>query len=307
MPKHFLDLHEVPAKDLRSILSKAAAMKKRRKKWPKAKREPNLPLKGKVVALVFERPSTRTRVSFEMAMRQMGGDVIVLSGVEMQMGRGESIADTARVLSRYVDCIMLRAARHDTLIQLAEAATVPVINGLTDKTHPCQVMADILTLEEHRGALHKQTVAWVGDGNNVARSWAHAVGQLGGTFRLGCPEGYAVDREVIAWSQGRKGNIEEMTSPVEAAHGADCVVTDAWVSMHDKEGESRHNVMTPYQVNAALMKHAKKDALFMHCLPAHRNEEVTDEIMDGPHSVVFDEAENRLHIQKAILQYCLSK
>jgi ornithine carbamoyltransferase len=307
MPKHFLDLDQVAAKDLRAILNKAAAMKKRRKKWPKAKREPGQPLKGKVVALVFERPSTRTRVSFEMAMRQLGGDVIVLSGVEMQMGRGESIADTARVLSRYVDCIMLRAARHDTLTQLAAAATVPVINGLTDKTHPCQVMADILTLEEHRGPLHKQTVAWVGDGNNVAKSWVQAVAQLGGTFRLGCPDGFTMDSEAIAWAQGRKGKIEEMTSPVTAVTGVDCVLTDAWVSMHDPEGENRHNVMAPYQVNAALMQHAKKNALFMHCLPAHRNEEVTDEIMDGPHSVVFDEAENRLHIQKAILLHCLGR
>jgi ornithine carbamoyltransferase len=307
MPKHFLDLHDVPAKDLRTILNKAADMKKRRKKWPKAKREPSQPLKGKVVALVFERPSTRTRVSFEMAMRQMGGDVVVLSGVEMQMGRGESIADTARVLSRYVDCIMLRAAHHDTLLQLAEAATVPVINGLTDKTHPCQVMADVLTLEEHVGPVHKQKVAWLGDGNNVAKSWVHAVGQLGGTLRLGCPDGFTMEREAIAWSKGRKGAIEEMTSPQDAVRDANCVITDAWVSMHDKEGETRHNIMMPYQVNAELMKLANKNAVFMHCLPAHRNEEVTDEIMDGPQSIVFDEAENRLHIQKAILQYCLSK
>jgi ornithine carbamoyltransferase len=307
MPKHFLDLHDVPAKDLRAILNKAADMKKRRKKWPKAKREPSQPLKGKVVALVFERPSTRTRVSFEMAMRQMGGDVVVLSGVEMQMGRGESIADTARVLSRYVDCIMLRAAHHDTLLQLAEAATVPVINGLTDKTHPCQVMADVLTLEEHVGPVHKQKVAWLGDGNNVAKSWVHAVGQLGGTLRLGCPDGFTMEREAIAWSEGRKGAIEEMTSPQDAVRDANCVITDAWVSMHDKEGETRHNIMMPYQVNAELMKLANKNAVFMHCLPAHRNEEVTDEIMDGPQSIVFDEAENRLHIQKAILQYCLSK
>jgi ornithine carbamoyltransferase len=307
MPKHFLDIDQVSAKDLRAILTKAAAMKKRRKKWPKAKREPNQPLEGKVVALVFERPSTRTRVSFEMAMRQMGGDVVVLNGVEMQMGRGESIADTARVLSRYVDCIMLRAAHHDTLVQLAAAATVPVINGLTDKTHPCQVMADVLTLEEHIGRLDKKTVAWVGDGNNVAKSWVHAVGQLGGTLRLGCPDGFTMDRDAIAWAKNGKGEVVEMSSPTDAVRDVDCVITDAWVSMHDKEGESRHNVMMPYQVNAALMSQAKKDAIFMHCLPAHRNEEVTDEIMDGPHSVVFDEAENRLHIQKAILQYCMSK
>jgi ornithine carbamoyltransferase len=307
MPKHFLDLHAVPAKDLRAILNKAAAMKTRRKTWPKAKRETNQPLKGKVVALVFERPSTRTRVSFEMAMRQMGGDVVVLSGVEMQMGRGESIADTARVLSRYVDCIMLRAAHHDTLLQLAEAATVPVINGLTDQTHPCQVMADVLTLEENIGALHKQTVAWLGDGNNVAKSWVHVVGQLGGKLRLGCPDGFRMDPAAIQWARNGKGKIEELSSPVDTVKGANCVITDSWVSMHDKEGESRHNVMMPYQVNAALMKQAHRDAIFMHCLPAHRNEEVTDEVMDGPQSVVFDEAENRLHIQKAILQYCLSK
>jgi ornithine carbamoyltransferase len=305
MPKHFLDLHDVAAKDLRSILETAKQRKSARAGWSKGLRDKDEPLKGKALALIFERPSTRTRFSFEMAMRQLGGDVLVFNSHDMQLGRGETISDTARVLSRYVDCIMLRAARHPNLTEIAAAATIPVINGLTDHTHPCQVMADVLTLEERRGDLSTQKVAWVGDGNNVAASWVHAVGQLGGELRLGCPEQYRMEKPVMDWARANKANVSEMTSPDAAVAGVDCVVTDSWVSMHDTDTENRHNIFKPYQVNAALMKQAKPDALFMHCLPAHRNEEVTDEVMDGPQSAILDEAENRLHIQKAILLHCL--
>jgi ornithine carbamoyltransferase len=305
MPKHFLDLHEMSSAELREILTSAHAMKANRQDWSKGAKEVDQPLKGKTIALIFERPSTRTRVSFEMAMKQLGGEVLVLSSGDMQLGRGETIADTARVLSRYVDGIMLRAARHSHLTELASAATVPVINGLTDHTHPCQVMADILTLEERKGDVSKHTVAWVGDGNNVAASWVHAVGKLGGKFRLGCPDEYPMERPVIDWARANKADVVEVNSAEAAVAGSDCVITDAWVSMHDTDGERRHNILQPFQVNDRLMKLANPGALFMHCLPAHRNEEVTDSVIDGPQSVVLDEAENRLHVQKAILLHCL--
>jgi ornithine carbamoyltransferase len=302
---HFLDIHLTEATALRRMLDAAATLKAGRAGWSKGTKEMSLPLQGKAIALIFERPSTRTRVSFEMAIRQLGGEALVLTASETQLGRGESIADTARVLSRYVDGIVLRAANHINLVELAEHATVPVINGLTDKSHPCQVMADVLTLEERKGALDKQTVSWVGDGNNVAASWVHAVGQLGGALRLGCPHEYALDQSVAGWAKSTGAQISFHASAEEAVSGSDCVVTDAWVSMHDSDGERRHNILKPYQVNATLMKLAKPDAVFMHCLPAHRNDEVTDQVMDGPQSVVFDEAENRLHAQKAILLHCL--
>lgn len=305
MPKHFLDLHQVASSELRSILNSAHAMKAKRKGLSKGTKEEGLPLQGKSLALIFERPSTRTRVSFEMAMKQLGGEVIVLNAGDMQLGRGESIADTARVLSRYVDGIMLRASLHENLLTLAHAATVPVINGLTDRTHPCQVMADVQTLEERKGDVAKHTIAWVGDGNNVAASWVHAVGQLGGKLRLGCPDEFVMEKPVMEWARKKGAAVTEVKSPEAAVEGADCVITDAWVSMHDKDGENRHNILATYQVNEKLMKRAKSDAIFMHCLPAHRNEEVTDAVFDGPQSVVLDEAENRMHIQKAILLHCL--
>jgi ornithine carbamoyltransferase len=304
MPRHFLDIQGTPREDLRHILSNAAKMKVARKDLPKGAKEWGEPLRGKSLALVFERPSTRTRVSFEMAMRQLGGEVLFLSAAESQLGRGETVADTARVLSRYVDCIMLRAAQHSHLVDMAEHATVPVINGLTDRTHPCQVMADILTLEERKGDVSRQTIAWLGDGNNVASSWVQGVAQLGGSLRLGCPPEFALSRNIVDLAKRSGADVMETSDPEEAVRQADCVITDAWVSMHDADGERRHNILKPYQVNARLMAHAKPDAIFMHCLPAHRNEEVTDEVMDGPQSVVFDEAENRLHAQKAILLHC---
>ena len=304
-PKHFLDISDFDAATLNKILLKARAMKDARSDWPKGRRETDEPLKGRMLALIFERPSTRTRVSFEVGMRQLGGETLVLSSNDMQLGRGETIADTARVLSRYVDAIMIRAAKHSNLTELAAAASVPVINGLTNLTHPCQVMADVMTLEEHVAPLKNLTVSWVGDGNNVAASWIHAVGRMGGKLKIGAPKELAPAAEVMAWAKAQGADVSVTTSPEEAVAGSDCVITDAWVSMHDTDGESRHNLLKPYQVNGALMKLARPDAKFMHCLPAHRGEEVTDEVMDSPNSLIFDEAENRLHVQKAILLHCL--
>jgi ornithine carbamoyltransferase len=303
--QHFLDISDFSEAELRSILDHSQALKRARQGWPKGHVEADTPLKGRVLAMIFQQPSTRTRVSFEVAMRQLGGEVLVISANDMQLGRGETVADTAQVLSRYVDAIMIRAKRHDHLLELAQHATVPVINGLTNKSHPCQVMADIMTLEEHRGAIDKHAVAWVGDGNNVATSWIHAMTKLGGELRLGCPEPLSPNPQALAWAREKGGKIKVMTSAEEAVTDASCVVADVWVSMHDSDATARHNMLKPFQVNAALMKKAKPDALFMHCLPAHRGEEVTAEVMDGPQSVVFDEAENRLHIQKSILLRCL--
>jgi ornithine carbamoyltransferase len=304
-PKHFLDISDFDAQTLNDIIAGARAMKDARKGLPKGLREKDEPLKGRMLALIFERPSTRTRVSFEVAMRQLGGETLVLTSNDMQLGRGETVADTARVLSRYVDAIMIRAARHSSLTELAQAATVPVINGLTDLTHPCQVMADVMTLEEHVAPLKGLTVSWVGDGNNVATSWIHAVGRLGGKLRIGVPKELAPAPAVMAWARAEGADVSLTHSPEEAVKGADCVITDAWVSMHDTDAASRHNLLKPYQVNARLMGLAAPDAKFMHCLPAHRGEEVTDQVMDGPSSLILDEAENRLHVQKSILLHCL--
>ena len=304
-PRHFLDISDFDAATLNGIVREALAMKAARKGLTKGRREAGEPLKGRMLALIFERPSTRTRVSFEVGMRQMGGDTLVLSATDMQLGRGETIADTARVLSRYVDAIMIRAARHSNLTELASAAAVPVINGLTNLTHPCQVMADVMTLEEHLAPLRELTVSWVGDGNNVAASWIHAVGRLGGKLRIGSPAELAPSPEVLSWARSTGADVEVTQSPEEAVSGADCVITDSWVSMHDADAASRHNLLQPYQVNRRLMAAAGPNARFMHCLPAHRGEEVTDEVIDGPHSLVLEEAENRLHIQKSILLHCL--
>jgi ornithine carbamoyltransferase len=295
-PRHFLDLSEFDAAALRGMLEAAGALKRGD--------GPVRPLAGKTLAMVFEQPSTRTRVSFDVAMRQLGGGSIVLSRSEMQLDRGESVADTARVLSRYVDAIMLRARRHRELIEFAEHATVPVINGLTNRSHPCQLMADVMTYEEHRGPIAGRVVSWSGDGNNVAKSWIHAAARFGFEFRLACPEPVDPPAELIDWARGQGAKVDVLRDPRAAVAGADCVVTDAWVSMGD-EAKSKHNLLRPYQVNADLMALAKPDAVFMHCLPAHRGEEVTAEVVDGPQSIVFDEAENRLHAQKGILTWCL--
>ena len=302
-PRHFLDLDALDAKTLRTIIDMAHAMKRAGKKTP-ARFKPDA-IAESTLAMIFEKPSTRTRVSFDVAMRQLGGQTLSLNNTDLQLGRGESIADTARVLSRYVDAIMIRANSHATLLELATYATVPVINGLTDKSHPCQVMADIMTFEEHKGPIKGRSVAWVGDGNNVAVSWMHAAVRFGFELRVASPDELRPAPEAVDWVKREKGSVIYTSDAAKAVRGADCVVTDTWVSMGDKEGEHRHNVLRPYQVNSKLMSLAKPNAIFMHCLPAHRGEEVTDEVIDGPQSVVFDEAENRLHAQKGILAWCL--
>jgi ornithine carbamoyltransferase len=296
--RHFLDLVDIPAAELRHMIDSARAMKARRAGNDR-------PLAGKTLAMIFERPSTRTRVSFEVAMRQLGGDAILLSGEEMQLGRGETVGDTARVLSRYVDAIMIRTLDADELDELARHATVPVINGLTRRSHPCQVLADVMTFEEHRGPIQDRTVAWTGDANNVLASWMHAAERFAFRLRVATPPELAPKKPLLDWVKSSNADISIGTDPEAAVRDADCVVTDTWVSMGDRNGARRHNLLKPYQVNAALMARAKPDAIFMHCLPAHRGEEVTDAVMDGPQSVVFDEAENRLHAQKGILAWCL--
>jgi len=255
--------------------------------------------------MIFDKPSTRTRVSFDVAMRQLGGDVVMLTGQEMQLGRGETIADTARVLSRYVDAIMIRILNHEALVELARHATVPVINGLTRLSHPCQVMADVMTFEEKKGHINGHTVAWTGDANNVLSSWMHAAKSFDFRLKVATPPELKIDRKMTLWARESGAKIDIGHDPEEAVAGADCVVTDTWVSMGDRDGERRHNLLRAYQVNARLMAQAKPDAIFMHCLPAHRGDEVTGEVIDGPQSVVFDEAENRLHAQKGILAWCL--
>jgi ornithine carbamoyltransferase len=297
--RHFLDLDLLDTATLRHILDLGAACKKRKCPGGKA------PLAGKTLAMIFEKPSTRTRVSFLVGMQQMGGNTVVLDEAGTQLGRGETIADTARVLSRYVDAIMLRTDDVRKIRELAEHATVPVINGLTDISHPCQIMADVMTFEEHRGPIAGRKVAWSGDGNNVAASWIHAAVRLGFTLSLATPRKLRPAKRLLDWAKAEGGAIILTEDPAKAVAGADLVITDTWVSMNHKDGKARKALLEPYQVNEALMAKAAKDALFMHCLPAHRGEEVTDAVMDGPHSAVWDEAENRMHAQKGILAWCL--
>jgi ornithine carbamoyltransferase len=301
--RHFLDLGDIRPKDLRGMIEASRAMKERLKR----DRPGDMPLKGKTLAMIFDRPSTRTRVSFDVGMRQLGGESITLTGQEMQLGRGETIADTARVLSRYVDGIMVRTLDHESLLELARHATVPVINGLTRRSHPCQVLADVMTFEEHRGPIRGKTVAWSGDANNVLASWVQAADRFDFRLRVASPPELKPKKWLLDWIKQSGADVRVGTDPDEAVKGADCVVTDTWVSMGDRDGARRHNLLKRYQVNARLMARAKPDALFMHCLPAHRGEEVTDEVIDGPQSVVFDEAENRLHAQKGILAWCLAE
>ena len=305
--QNFLDIHQTSAVDLRKMINSAHTMKQARKGLLKGTPDPDQPLAGAMVALIFEKPSTRTRVSFDVGVRQMGGQTMVLSGKEMQLGHGETIADTARVLSRYVDLIMIRTFEEATLLEMADYATVPVINGLTNRTHPCQIMADVMTYEEHRGPITGKKVVWAGDGNNVSASFLHAAGQFGFDFTFTGPQPLDPEPAFISFARAKGVQINVERNPEVAFEGADLVVTDTWVSMHDAESakERRHNQLRGYQVTETLMARAKPDALFMHCLPAHRNDEVTSAVMDGAHSVVFDEAENRLHAQKAIMRWCL--
>ncbi|WP_349359779.1 ornithine carbamoyltransferase [Stappia sp.] len=299
-PRHFLDLSDVDAAELRAILDGSRRIKEAR---GPVRVSGDGPLAGRVLAMIFEQPSTRTRLSFDVGMRELGGETLMLTGAEMQLGRGETIADTARVLSRYVDAVMIRILDHASLTELAENATVPVINGLTKDTHPCQIMADVLTFEEKKGGISGRSVAWTGDSNNVLASWVQAAPKFDFELRIATPKELAPPRELIEAARAAGGEIRLTDDPYEAVKGVDCVVTDCWVSMGDDEGD-RHNLLKPYQVNERLMAEADEAALFMHCLPAHRGEEVTCEVMDGPHSVVFDEAENRLHAQKGILAWC---
>ncbi len=304
---HFLDIHKTDPAALRAIIDSAAQMKSARAGRARGAADDEQPLAGQMVALIFEKPSTRTRVSFDVGVRQMGGQTMLLSGSEMQLGHGETITDTARVLSRYVDLIMIRTFDESVLIEMAEYADVPVINGLTDRTHPCQIMADILTYEEHRGPIRGKKVVWSGDGNNVCASFLHAAGQFGFDMTFTGPAQLDPEEEFIGLARKAGVSVQIERDPHKAVTGADLVVTDTWVSMHDSQStkERRHNMLRPYQVNEALMASAKPDALFMHCLPAHREEEATSAVMDGQNSVVFDEAENRLHAQKAVMRWCL--
>lgn len=305
--KHFLDIHKTDKEALRAIIDSAQDMKTARNGRPKGAHDDEQPLAGRMVALIFEKPSTRTRVSFDVGVRQMGGQTMVLSGSDMQLGHGETIADTARVLSRYVDLIMIRTFDEGVLEEMAEFATIPVINGLTDRSHPCQIMADVMTFEEHRGPIAGKKVVWCGDGNNVCASFLHAAGQFGFDLTFSGPVQLDPEMEFVGWARNQGSKVTIERDPIKAVEGADLIVADTWVSMHDAQSarERRHNMLRPFQVNRDLMAAAKPDALFMHCLPAHREEEVTSEVMDGPNSVIWDEAENRLHAQKAIMRWCL--
>jgi ornithine carbamoyltransferase len=296
-PRHFLDLDRIDGATVRHLLDAGAA----HKRGIAMER-----LDGKILAMLFEKPSTRTRLSFEVAMMQLGGGSVVMSSTESQLSRGETMADTARVLSRYVDAIMFRTGRAADLEELAANASVPVINGLTELSHPCQIMADVMTLEERKGPAAGKIVAWCGDGNNVATSWIHAAVRFGFELRLACPETLRPPARVLAWAAGERGRVSVTADPRAAVDGADCVVTDTWFSMGVEAGGARANMLTPYRVDERLMAAAKRDAIFLHCLPAKRGQEVSAGVIDGPQSAVWDEAENRLHVQKAILVWCLA-
>ena len=306
---HFLSLADIDASELRAILDDAHRMKAARKGLPKGQLDPDAPLSGETLALIFEKSSTRTRFSFDMAMRQLGGTSITATSNDMQIGRGETIEDTAKVLSRFVDGIMLRANSHDTLTALAANADIPVINGLTDYNHPCQIMADLQTLEERGpnkgGDLKDMTLTWVGDGNNVAVSFVNAAAKFGYRLRVSCPDGYTLKGQDVERARSQGATIELMTNPMEACDNTDVVIADTFVSMGDTDADKRLSDLMSHQVNDALMTAAAKNAIFLHCLPAHRGEEVTASVIDGPQSAVFDEAENRLHAQKAVVKWCL--
>jgi len=307
MTRHFLALSDAGGDALAAMLGDAMDRKAARRAWPKGQPDADAPLAGRVLAMVFEKNSTRTRVSFDIAIRQLGGSALVLDAGTTQLGRGETIADTARVLSRMADAIMLRTDDHAKIEELARHATVPVINGLTDLSHPCQIVADLQTLLEHGTALPGLEVAWLGDGNNVLNSFVEAAGLMKFNVRIGVPQGYESDEGFIARARASGAGITLHRDAAEAVRGADVVVTDTWISMGQAHAEAKLAAMAPYQVNAALMAQAKSDAVLLHCLPAHRGEEVTDDVIDGPQSVVWDEAENRIHAQKAILRWAFGQ
>jgi ornithine carbamoyltransferase len=300
-PRHFLDLHELPASTLEALIRRAIALKQA------GRATTYRPLAGRTLALIFEQPSTRTRISFDVGMQQLGGFTLMLTGAEMQLGRGETVADTARVLSRFVDAIMIRTLDHAMLLELAGNSAIPVINGMTKLSHPCQVLADLMTFEERKGSIAGRTVAWTGDANNVLASWMHAAAGFSFTLKVATPPEFAPRAALRSWAADAGASIVFSDDPMECVAGADCVITDTWVSMGDEDSaKQRLEILRPYQVTEQLMALAAKDAIFMHCLPAHRGEEVTDAVIDGPRSAVWEEAENRLHVQKAILEWCLT-
>jgi ornithine carbamoyltransferase len=304
-PRHFIDLWDIEPAALRAMLDDARARKAARKGWPKGRADADAPARDHTLAMIFQKNSTRTWFSFDAAMRQLGGASIISTGADMQLGRGETIEDTARVLSRMVDAIMIRAEKHPDVEAMAAHSSIPVINGLSDRGHPCQIMADLMTFEEHRGDLAGMTVAWVGDGNNVCSSFIQAAVKLGFKLNIASPVVYGPNRADVARASELQGRIEVTRDPKAAVEGADLVVADTWVSMGDKDGDERLFALKPYRVDSDLMALAGPDALFMHCLPVHRGEEVTSEVIDGPQSVILDEAENRIHAQKSIIAWCL--
>lgn len=304
---HFIDLRDIPADILRHILNTAKKWKAARRGLPKGAIDEGAPLKDHALAMIFEKSSTRTRISFEMAMHQLGGKTVVLQGDNMQLGRGESVSDTAKVMSAYVDAVMIRANSHASVLELAEKGSIPVINALTNRSHPCQLMADMLTLEEHLGDIKGRKISWVGDGNNVATSLIEAAVKFEFSLTLACPANLGPDAETLEWAKTEGGNISVTTNPLEAAEGAEAIITDTWVSMGDEDADFRLKTLEPYQVNTQLMAKAVPNAVFLHCLPAHRGEEVTAEVIDGVQSMIWDEAENRLHAQKAVIAWCLGK
>jgi ornithine carbamoyltransferase len=302
--RHFVDLWKIEAAEIRAILEDAKRRKAARAGWSKGRPDADAPAAGRTLAMIFEKNSTRTRFSFDAAMRQLGGDVIISNAHEMQLGRGEPIEDTARVLSRMVDAVMIRANNHEDVERFALVSAVPVINGLSDRGHPCQILADIMTIEEHLGPVEGKTLAWVGDGNNVCASFIHVAPKLGFKLNIACPAIYHPDLHDLARAAEQQGRVETTEDPREAVRGADVVITDTWVSMGDTDHDERLDALEPYQVDQELMDLAAPKARFLHCLPAHRGEEVTDEVIDGPQSLIWDEAENRIHAQKSILAWC---
>ncbi|GAB5488609.1 MAG: ornithine carbamoyltransferase [Parasphingorhabdus sp.] len=307
MTRHFLNLADAGGDAIASMIADAIDRKAARENFPKGKHDPDAPLEDHILAMIFEKSSTRTRVSFDVGIRQLGGSSIVMDSGSMQLGRGETVADTAKVLSRMCDAIMIRTDDHDKIVELAENATVPVINGLTDLSHPCQIIADLLTLVEHGKALPGLEIAWLGDGNNVLNSIVEAAGLMKFNVRIGCPQGYDPNQTFIDAAQAAGANISVHRDENEAVAGADVVVTDTWVSMGQEHVHNKLAAMMPYQVNDAMMEQAKDDALFLHCLPAHRGEEVMPSVIDGPQSLVWDEAENRIHAQKSIMRWCFGQ
>ncbi|WP_394805215.1 ornithine carbamoyltransferase [Kordiimonas aquimaris] len=307
MTNHFLDLKDMPSEILWHILDIAKVWKDARRGLPSGVLDEGAPLAGHTLAMIFEKSSTRTRISFEMAMRQLGGTSLVLQGNTMQLGRGETIEDTAKVISGYVDAVMVRADHHNTAVELASKGSVPVINALTDRSHPCQLMADMLTIKEHFGSIQGRKMAWMGDGNNVATSLMEAAVKYDFPLTLACPGEYSPNAEVLAWAREHGGDVSVTIDPFAATKGAHVVFTDTWISMGDDDKDARMDALAPFQVNDALMQFAEPNAIFLHCLPAHRGEEVTASVIDGPQSLVWAAAENRLHAQKAILGWCLGK